>query len=299
TDVCFIVWSFIIHSILCPSIRSNLRPWRFVPTEKKIQVKSFLYYSKTYCTNGQIRLNNQLVTSSAAVVPADVQEYLAAVAQIPHCLGLTLTKPVQGTLVSARMESGSPNWSIWMAAIFYTIILLIAATGIYRFKPKIAPPALPPPDPQLNGLGGWLILLALGLIVTFLAHIVVLIRTCSLFSLENWRVYTDPTSATYNGMADIVLLCELLTQLTLMVFGILLLILFFQKRRIFPKLFIIFILVHFFAVILDRELVKSLNSPALDTHIPPVQSIARLLIPLIAWGLYLSRSKRVKSTFQQ
>ncbi|HEV2327217.1 MAG TPA: DUF2569 domain-containing protein [Verrucomicrobiae bacterium] len=274
-------------------------PWRFIPTEKKIQVKSFLYYSKTYGTNGQIRLNNQLVTSSAAVVPADVQEYLTAVAQIPHFLGLTLTKPVSGTVVSARMERGSPNWSIWMAAIFYTIILLIAATGVYRFKPKVAPPVLPSPDPQLNGLGGWLTLLALGLIVTFLARVFVLIRTCSFFSLENWRAYTDPTSATYNGMAAPVLLYELFTQLTLLVFGILLLILFFQKRRIFPKLFIIFLLVHLVAVTLDRELVKGLNSPVLDTHIPPVQNIARLLVPLIAWGLYLNRSKRVKSTFQQ
>ena len=120
-------------------------------------------------------------------------KYLAAIDQIPHSLGLAVTKPIPGT-----GQDGSPNWSIWMGAVFYSIILLIGATAVYRYQPKSSPTISFPFDPKLKGLGGWLILLGFGLIVGDLVHAGFLIRSSHAYSSQNWRAYTDPANADYN-----------------------------------------------------------------------------------------------------
>jgi hypothetical protein len=269
--------------------------WRVTPADEKIQTKSFLFHSKTYVTNDQVRVINQLLTLSDRVEPPDLPEYFADVDRISQLLGLAVTKPVLG----APEQGDSLNWSIWMAAIFFTIILIIVAVAIYRYKPGSSPD-LSPPDPHLNGLGGWLILLGLSLIVSVLWRVHILIKTSAVFSLQNWHAYTDPTSATYNSMAAPVLLYELFTQLATIVFLILVLVFFFQKRKMFPALFIIFLSVQFVTIALDHVLAKGLrfNGTVAGGHASPVQSIPQLLFPIIIWGLYFRRSKRVKSTFR-
>ena len=270
--------------------------WRVNSVDEKIQTRALLFHSKTYVTNDQVRVINQLLTLSDRVDLPDLPEYFADIDRISQLLGLAVTKPVPGT----AGQGDSLNWSIWMAAIFFTIILLIVAVAIYRYQPASTPDLSPPPDPHLNGLGGWLIPLGLGLIVALPWRVYLLIKTSAAFSLQNWHAFTDPASATYKSMAAPVLLYELFTQLAAMVFLILLLVFFFQKRKIFPPFFIGFLLAQFVIVALDHVLAKSLqlNGTVVGGHASPVQSLPQLLFPVIIWGLYFRRSKRVKSTFR-
>jgi hypothetical protein len=288
-------------AVLCPEDFTHRiqiethEPWRIIPVEKKIQTKAFLYYDKMACTNNQITIVSQLLTFNYGIAVSDMPEYLAAVDQIPHYLGLSITKPIPGT-----GQDDSPNWSIWMGAFFYSVILLIAATMIYRYKPKSHPEIPLQFDPKLKGLGGWLILLGIGLIIGILAHIGVLIKTSHAYSVQNWRAYTDPANAAYNALTAPLLLFELFTQLTFLFFGILLVMLFFQKRRIFPILLIIYLSFQFIAVTLDQGLAQTLKVKGVitNTHATPIPPVGQTLAPLIIWSLYLTRSKRVKLTFQ-
>jgi hypothetical protein len=270
-------------------------PWRIIPMEKKIQTKEFLFYDKTACTNNRVTIVSQLLTFNYGIAVADMPEYLAAVDQISRSLGLAVTKPVPGA-----GQDGSPNWSIWMGAVFYSVILLIGATAVYRYKPKSPPIIAFPFDPKLEGLGGWLILLGFGLIVGNLVHIGFLIKTSHAYSVQNWRVYTDPANAAYNALTAPLLLFELFTQLTSLCFGILLVVLFFQKRRIFPILVIIYLSFQFIAVTLDQGLAQTIKVKGVITnsHATAIQPVGQSLVPLIIWSLYLTRSKRVKLTFQ-
>jgi hypothetical protein len=187
-----------------------------------------------------------------------------------------------------------------MGAVFYSVILLMAAIMVYRYKPK-SPPAIPLQfDPKLKGLGGWLILLGIGLIVGILAHIGVLIKSSHAYSIQNWRAYTDPANTAYNALTAPLLLFELFTELTFLFFGILLVVLFFQKRRVFPILLIIYLLFQFIAVTVDQGLAQTIRVKGVitNTHAAPIPPVGKTLVPLIVWTLYLTRSKRVKLTFQ-
>ena len=268
-------------------------PWRIFPVEKKIQTKAFLFSSRTACTNNRVTIVNQLLTFNYGITAAEVPEYLAAVDQIPHFLSLPITKPIRGT-----GQGGSPNWSIWTGAVFYSIILLIAAIVVYRYKPK-SPQISLPCDPKLTGLGGWLILLGFGLIVSILMRIGHLIKTSPVYSVQNWRAYTDSANAAYDALIAPLLLYELFLQLTLLFFGILLIVLFFQKRRIFPALLIVFLSLHFIGVTLEDGLWQTRHVKGVLTNATTaIPHIGQTLLPLVIWGLYLTRSKRVKLTFQ-
>jgi Domain of Unknown Function with PDB structure (DUF3857)/Protein of unknown function (DUF2569)/Transglutaminase-like superfamily len=270
-------------------------PWRIIPVEKKIQTKAFLFYSKTACTNNRVTIIGQLLTFNNEIAAVDIPEYLSDIDQIPHYLGFAVTKPVPGV-----GQDSSPNWSIWMGAVSYSVILLFVAAMIYRYKPKSPPEISLPFDPKLNGLGGWLILLGIGLIVGILVHVGILIKNGHVYSVQNWRAYTDPANATYNALTAPLLLFELFTQLTFLFFGILLVVLFFQKRRIFPVLLIIFLSFQFIAITLDQGLAQTLKVKGVitNTHATPIPPVGQALTPLIIWSLYLTRSKRVKLTFQ-
>jgi hypothetical protein len=270
-------------------------PWRIIPAEKKIQTREFLFYSKTSCTNNHVTITSQLQTFNYGIAVADLPKYLADIDQIQHSLGLAVTKPIPGT-----GQSGSPNWSIWMGAVFYSIILLIGAIAVYRYQPKSSPTISFPFDPKLKGLGGWLILLGFGLIVGDLVHAGFLIKSSHAYSSQNWRVYTDSANAEYNPLTAPLLLLELFTQLTLLFFGILLVVLFFQKRRTFPMLVIIYLSFQFIAITLDHGLAQTIKVKGVitNTHPTAIQPVGQTLLPLIIWSLYLTRSKRVKLTFQ-
>jgi hypothetical protein len=269
--------------------------WRVIPVEKKIKNKAFLFYDKLTCTNNRITIVKQLLTFNYGIGVADMPEYRAAVDQISHSLALVITKPIPGT-----SQDGSPNWSILMGAAFNSVILLIAATVVYRYKPKSPPITSVAFDPKLKGLGGWLILLGLVLIGALLMRVGVLARMSNAYSLQNWRAYTDPANAGYNALTVPLLLFELFTQLTLLIFGILLVVLFFQKRRTFPNLVIIFLSFQFFAVALDQGLAQTIKVKGVitNTHATAIPPVGQSLAPLIFWSLYLTRSKRVKLTFQ-
>jgi hypothetical protein len=268
--------------------------WKIVPTDEKIQTKYLLFHSKTYLTNSQVRVVNQLSTLDDRVEPADLPEYFDAVDRIPGLLGLSMTKPI-----SSGGTDDTPNWSILTAAIFFTVILFIAAIAIYRHRPQSVTDGSAPPEPGLQGLGGWLILLGFGLICSLVVRLGLLMQTSAAYSLHNWRALTDSTSGTYDAAIAPLLLYELFTQLTMLVFVVLLIVLFFQKRKIFPVLCIVYLALQLGITIVDHELAKGhIVSSTAVAHKPFAETFTRLAIPLCAWGLYFRRSKRVKATFQ-
>ena len=269
-------------------------PWRVVPDEQKLRTKGFFFYHQVACTNNQITVVCQLITLNYGIATNDVSDYLASVNQIPRYLDLTFTKPVPGTVLNS-----SPNWSLWMAVISYSIVLLIAMIAIYRYKLKSPPPIPSTVDPKLQGLGGWLILLGIGLVGAILMQLFLFVKLGPLYSTSNWRAITDSANPTFDAMLAPLLLFELFARITLFYFAVLLLVLFFQKRRIFPMLAVIYLSFQFVVATVDVGLAQTRNVKTMTTNVQTqtASAVGRTLLPLVIWSLYLSRSKRVKLTF--
>lgn len=269
-------------------------PWLVPPREKKIQTKGFLFHNRVTHTNNDIEVTCQMVTLNPAILAADMPEYWAALDEIPRFLGLIITKPVSGI-----GRNDSPNWPLWIAEICYCIVLLTAAGLTYRHQAGPAPELGPPPNPELQGLRGWLAVLGLMLVIAPFARLYPLVKSHAVFSSWNWRLITDPATNGYDPLLAPILLFEHFSQLTLLIFCILLLALFFQKRRIFPTLLIVYLSLQFAIAALDQGLVRSRNlqPPTSSPRRQPPSVVGQTLVPLVVWALYVRRSRRVKATF--
>lgn len=269
-------------------------PWRVIPDDKIIKTKGFLFHHQVVCTNSEINVIDRLTTLNIGIAAADVPDYVAGVNDLPRYLGLSFSKSVPGLVVVS-----SPNWSLWMAVICYSMVLLMAMVMVYRYQPRSPPFILPFNDPRLRGLGGWLVLVAIGLIGAILVRFGGFVRTGSLYSTAHWRTITDTASASYDAMSAPSLLYNLFFRVTLLFYSILLVVLFFQKRRIFPTLAIIYLCFQFVGSVVNDGLLMSRKVKTITTGIqtPAVASAVRTIPAMVIWGLYFARSKRVKLTF--
>lgn len=153
-------------------------------------------------------------------------------------------------------------------------------------------------DEELTGLGGWLLLVGLGILGSAAKNAYELIATyVPLFSDDRWGAMTSPASKHYNPDLALFAGLEAGALAVLLALNAYVIVLFFTRRHSFPKTFIALLVV---------SLVFSLADLAAFAWLVPGQevfddaSIATLagsVFSLVVWGAYIHRSRRVRLTF--
>jgi transglutaminase-like putative cysteine protease len=254
-----------------------------------------LDFKRNVGTNSfQMEYDYQTLTNF--VSPGQMPAYVTALGQMKDALGYSLTWANEEVTPAPKPALGGVNWTILMLGGIYAILVSGVAIAVYQFQ-RGKPPVLPGTfNLELTGLGGWLILVAIGRIVNPIAILTTMASNLSAYAPETWHTLTDPSGSAYNSLWAPVLIFELLMNLTSLVFSILLLIMFFQRRRTFPVLFIIFMAYAAIAVILDHF--STLLIPAAAHNTGGVDTtMARTLVPCFIWIPYMLVSQRVKATF--
>jgi hypothetical protein len=149
-----------------------------------------------------------------------------------------------------------------------------------------------------EGLGGWLILVGLGIIISPLYIIAQLFPLYSnIFSNGSWDALTTPGTETYNPLWAPILCGEIVINGVLVFVWIFIAFLFFSKKRIFPKWYIGILLFTLLFFVVDAFAVKSVlpNEPVFDPE--TTKEFSRSLIATLIWVPYMLISKRVKATF--
>jgi hypothetical protein len=138
-------------------------------------------------------------------------------------------------------------------------------------------------DRSLEGIGGWLILPAIGMVLGPVVGVVGLVYALGLYS----RV----AQAGYGGVFTV----ELLVGAALLAFAIYAAVLFFRKQRKAPRMIIILLAAGLGAdlFLLVVELAASAQVFATET----VKQLVRDMIGAAIWIPYFRVSKRVKATF--
>lgn len=153
-------------------------------------------------------------------------------------------------------------------------------------------------EKDLEGIGGWLILVAIGIIITPLRIVTMIIVTYpDLFSSGVWDALTTPESEAYNPLWAPVIIAELLVNCGLLLAWLYMGYKFFTKSKEFPKWYIglaIFSLAFIVADALAVSLVLP-GEPLFDTD--TLGELFRALIMVFIWVPYMLVSKRVKATF--
>jgi hypothetical protein len=199
-----------------------------------------------------------------------------------------------------KIESlGTFNWAVGAAALCF-----FGATSFFAYRyfhdsklPQTMPPSVDAPA-GLNGIGGWLILLAIGhvlLPLRFLKTGVDLIFTT--MNTNSWRSLTDPIEPTYHAWWAPTLLFELFFNLGALIFAALLLTLFFTKRAAWPRAYVLFLIVNLMGAIIDIVVAGRIPAAA-QSVVTSISSLVPSIVAAAIWIPYVLLSKRVKATFR-
>ncbi len=152
---------------------------------------------------------------------------------------------------------------------------------------------------KLKGLGGWLILPALGLIITpFRMGLQFYRDMLPTLTPKIWNALTNSSSATYHPLWGPLIVFEIIANLALFFYTLWLLWLFFRKLKHVPRLFVIWLVL--LAAIQIVDLLLANQIPAIATQPTDQESLKDLIRSIIGaaiWIPYFIRSKRVKNTF--
>lgn len=151
---------------------------------------------------------------------------------------------------------------------------------------------------ELKGLGGWLILVGIGVIIAPIRILVTYVPMYwPLFNNGTWEMLTTAGSQAYHPIWGPLLVGEIVFNSVIVAVSIYLIYLFFTKHYLFPRIFLAVIAVSIVFIPLDAWLV-SLAMPSEKMFDPDTtKEFARALLGGLIWGPYMLMSKRVKATF--
>ena len=149
-----------------------------------------------------------------------------------------------------------------------------------------------------KGLGGWLILVCIGLCGSILRLSLILVNTyLPIFVQNQWELFTTPGYEYYHPLWRPLLLFEIAANLVILMLSGYLLYLFFTKSRRFPRFFIGWLLLGLFFVISDLFLSNLIPAVAGADKTESLREISRTIAYALIWIPYMLLSERVKNTF--
>jgi transglutaminase-like putative cysteine protease len=262
-------------------------PWPVADQQKTVSDAAFRGRTQIGSKENTITLQYDYTTLADHVAPERMPEFAAHLAEFRTQLGYTLTfDPV----AAARSATFRLNWIyvslVFIAAGFWTAFSFWLVKRPWKLH--TAPAVLPPAN--LVGLGGWLIVVGLGLIFRLITQLVTLVR-----DHQNWfdaRVWEqNPAGIRMSSSVALVL------QLGLVALFIVTLISFFRKQRLFPVLFV----ANFGAVLLfhiaDAVVYGTQAEWTQELSYTLGSNIGSLIVPACIWLPYIYSSRRVKATF--
>lgn len=150
-----------------------------------------------------------------------------------------------------------------------------------------------------EGLGGWLILVALGLLRSAIVVAASTMRDLLPVFTDGhvWAAF-DSGASTYDPFYGLLVCVELVANVVLVIWPLVLLGLFFAKSRWFPSGYIALVAASFVIHVLDLVAAQSLDLMAEGEFARGMLGLAPLVVSAAIWIPYMLVSKRVKNTFR-
>lgn len=265
--------------------------WQIKEETTKVTDPAFDFERTIHKTGRKITFIDKFQTRIDAVAPADVVRYANNLSKARNAIGYQLywSDPV------AKQPGGflaQINWPVTLLALLALVGWAWLARRMYHYDP---PPRATPVNNSLRGISGWLVLPALGVLVSPFVLALSIRGSFNAAKLDGWTILTTPGSEHYNALWAPTLLFELIANLGLFVFAVLLLILFFKRRRSTPAFYIAFLIANV-AVQLVDVIMAGFMTPLADAT-KEISGLTRGVLSAALWSAYFLSSTRVKSTF--
>lgn len=189
-------------------------------------------------------------------------------------------------------DSSDINWPVIIFVLLTLIItILLSLKYIYFFDPPYQ--ALERVDSRLEGIGGWLILPGLSLILNPAKIVMESYEGWYVFSAAQWSIIGDATGPLLLATIGF----EILFNVVMFVVGLFLLVMFFTRRHTFPMLFILYFIFFTTVFAVDLLVVNLLPYPGLEIELTDYTELIQMALYTAIWSVYFIVSKRVQATF--
>lgn len=153
-------------------------------------------------------------------------------------------------------------------------------------------------DKNLKGLGGWLILVGIGVAISPVRLLMTLFPAYRpIFTDGTWGALTTPGSEAYHSLWAPFLIGEIGFNLLMLAASVYLIYLFFSKHYLFPKFYIGVVIASLIFIPLDSWVFTKIAPDAPIFDPATLRDFARTLVGALIWIPYMLVSKRVKATF--
>jgi hypothetical protein len=154
-------------------------------------------------------------------------------------------------------------------------------------------------DEELTGIGGWLILVGIGRVIALPATLWIIFHTyVPQLTSGALDKLSQPGNVAYSTLWKPIILFEFYNNIVLVIFEVVLLFLFFKKKKWFPKVCISMLIFSIVFTIIDAALVSKLQSSiSISLNINPLTQVTKVIVSSAVWIPYFLTSKRVKNTF--
>ncbi|WP_278369711.1 DUF2569 domain-containing protein [Pseudoalteromonas lipolytica] len=153
-------------------------------------------------------------------------------------------------------------------------------------------------DKDLVGIKGWLILVAIGVVISPLRVFYESINIFKpIFTTDMWQRLTSQFGDMYHPLWEPLLIIEILFNVTLFFASLYLIVLFFKHKKAFVSWYLAILLGGLAFIVLDAFVVSLLvpSVTILDSEMKTM--LIRGVIQALIWGPYMLLSQRVKATF--
>jgi len=151
----------------------------------------------------------------------------------------------------------------------------------------------PPPV----GLGGWLILVAVGLCLTPIRIAAEILATVRPLNSALWHALTSPGARAYHPLFGPWIVGQLVVSSALLLWALALLYLFFAKKRLVPRQMIAFLIARALVQVTDISVALRIPIVAGSLQVNAFGGPATAIIVAAIWVPYFLWSRRVAATF--
>lgn len=262
----------------------------------KTPAARFSYASKV--RDKVLTLSYEYETTADHVTPAAATSHITDMARAGDMLLYRVAPPGGPT-----PANGGFNWPILFTAAFACVIACFMAVRVSRARFAVAGAAAgasadlapSPARGEPAGLGGWLVLVGFGVTVSPIRVLVQFIQTLPSYNAATWGALTTPGAPRYDAAWAPVLMFELVGNIALLVFSVLLVWLFYGRKRQFPTVFSWVVLLSWVFLMADSLLTRLVPLPDPEP-INWAADFMRFAVALV-WVVYMRRSRRVRNTF--
>jgi len=150
----------------------------------------------------------------------------------------------------------------------------------------------------VSGLGGWLILIQIGLWFTLVMLLAQISQSVlPILNTETWEILTSKDSGYYHPLWGPMIIFEAIYNILFLLFTVYVIVAFYRKKAILPRLMIIFYSLSLTVGIVDSLLLSQIPMARELADGSSIRDIARSAIACAIWIPYFIKSERVQNTF--